>query len=217
MNSLLQELENNEAVLLMHLSGELGPTDAAEVEQMVAADPALAEQLWQMGLDYQAVVKGLSELDAADAPASNADMASERRMRQIARLLRQWQVDRLSRPAPAPARHHRRFAWWTYPLATGVAALFIITVWWGFRPELPVATPADTNDNSAIAVNLTPPTGAPSAPAAAGSGVEEAVASNSVAPDAQLLEGDQQAATLAHRSDSTALATSIFMTDNNTN
>ena len=41
----LQHLENNEAVLLMYLAGELTDSDRAEVEQMLATDARLRAEL----------------------------------------------------------------------------------------------------------------------------------------------------------------------------
>ena len=39
MSNLLQQLENNEAILLMYLAGELPEPDRVEVEQMLVSNP----------------------------------------------------------------------------------------------------------------------------------------------------------------------------------
>src|SRR5258706_8742588 len=48
MSNLLHELENNEAILLMYLAGELPEEDRIEVEQMLAGDPALRAELAEL-------------------------------------------------------------------------------------------------------------------------------------------------------------------------
>ena len=69
MPSLLQQLENNEAVLLMYLADELPTDDLAEVEQMLANDPGLRAELESLRAAHATVLDGLHELDHQSLPA----------------------------------------------------------------------------------------------------------------------------------------------------
>src|SRR5689334_12962960 len=98
MPSLLQQLENNDAVLLMYLADEL-PADASiGVEQMLASDPSLRAVLEKLRESHDTVIHALDHLDKATPLSISTPVAA----RQMSRLMNQWNVDRLARQA-APA------------------------------------------------------------------------------------------------------------------
>jgi anti-sigma factor RsiW len=134
MSSLLQHLENNEAVLLMYLADELPADDRMEVDHMLATDPALRAELEELRLAQAAVVGGLDDLDKRELPPLSEAVV----VRQVGRAMRQWKVDRLARQ-PSAAPHSRlRFPWWVYPSASAAAIILAILVWWGMKSEAPV-------------------------------------------------------------------------------
>ena len=59
MASLLQQLENNEAILLMYLADELGADDRREVEQMLRGDAGLAAELDELRAAQNAVMAAI--------------------------------------------------------------------------------------------------------------------------------------------------------------
>ncbi len=99
MANLLQQLENNEGILLMYLADELESEDRAEVEQLLAADGGLRDELERLRQTQQAVWSVMGELEKTGSSKSREDAA----VRQIGRLIRQWQV--LHRPAEQSKVH----------------------------------------------------------------------------------------------------------------
>ena len=77
MGDFLQQLENNEAVLLMYLAGELPDEDRAEVERMLASDGGLRATLAELSALRDEVGDVLSAA-GADGPASRRDAAVRR-------------------------------------------------------------------------------------------------------------------------------------------
>lgn len=132
MPNLLQELQNNEAVLLMYLSGELPGEDHAEVEQMLAADASLRAELEEVRLAKAGSDAALGKLDRIARLPVKQDAA----MRQVRRLMARWNVERLAKiPVPVPARS-RRLPWWSYPIATAAAVLLAFLTYWGNKEEV---------------------------------------------------------------------------------
>src|SRR4051794_23344388 len=94
----LDEL-SRESILLLYQSGELPEEKRAQVEHMLEHDAALREQLEALQAAHGAVVSAFSTADAVQPmPASELAAATRNTLREI----RQWQVDRASRPAAAP-------------------------------------------------------------------------------------------------------------------
>ena len=93
MASLIHELENNEALLLMFLSAELPLDERTEVEQMLAADANLRAELAQIQSAHDSAMNVLAKLDQdqTQIPAEN------HAIRQAMRAMKQWQVNRLAR------------------------------------------------------------------------------------------------------------------------
>jgi len=127
MTSLLHQLENNEAILLMYLARELSAEDRAEVEQKLASDAGLAAELERL----RAVRDDLNtSIGAADA-ATRLPVSTGVAVRRVTRMLRQWQVERLKPKPPHEPINELRFPWWSYPLTTAAAVLIAFLVWWG--------------------------------------------------------------------------------------
>jgi anti-sigma factor RsiW len=120
MANLLQQLENNEAILLMYLSGELPEPDRYEVEQMLANDVGLRATLAELAALNDEVTGMLGRADAAQV-LSRRETVVRRVGRAIAAAKANATV-----PAAAPTRHRLRVAWWAYPIAA--AALFVVAV-----------------------------------------------------------------------------------------
>jgi hypothetical protein len=143
----LQHLQNNEAILLMYLGGELPPGDRDEVEQMLASDPNLRGELDALRATQEQLTGFFSRADAA----TPLPLARPVAVRQVARAIRQWQDDRAG-AARAESRRRIRLPWWVYPSAAAAAILAIGFAWmanhdWRFSipPDQPYAQdqPAD--------------------------------------------------------------------------
>src|SRR4051812_12694387 len=114
MSNLLGQLENNEAILLMYLAGELPEEDRAEVEQMLASDPALRALLAELTA-LQADVDGtLARCDVGAALLPRREAA----VRRVARALvaAQAQPEPHNDAADQPTGPRFRIAWWAYPI-----------------------------------------------------------------------------------------------------
>jgi anti-sigma factor RsiW len=225
MRSLLQQLENNEAILLMYLSGELDAQDQAEVSQLLGADRGLAAQLKQMEMEQTSLLTTLATLDP---PTSDATAA--RRLRDVSRLIKRWQVEQLTRP-PAPVRRHTLgVPRWAYPVAAAAAVLCLVLGWWGLYPDSSSmqnnlarddSTPTRTDARLPVPIVALGTGGAPAqaTPRTSIGSVwpltqpDEAVAADESANSDTYAQ--QQALALTHRADDASSTASIFMTDNN--
>jgi anti-sigma factor RsiW len=147
MSNLLQQLENNEGILMMYLAGELLDVDRAEVEQMLAADPALRAEL----SDLTALHEGVTTLlGRSEVPASRADAAARFVGRAMAArtaatsspALRTNGAVAISSatddPAEEPARRGR-FARLAYPVAAAALLVIGVMIYNGHRPATPGA------------------------------------------------------------------------------
>jgi anti-sigma factor RsiW len=123
MSNLLQQLENNEAVLLMYLAGELTETDRAEVDQMLAGDAALRLSLAEL-------VSMQDQMSAAFAQADGALHLSRREsaVREVSRAINNAKVTALQNPKSnaQPQRSRARIPFWAYPVAA--AAMLVIGI-----------------------------------------------------------------------------------------
>lgn len=129
MTSVLQQLQSNEAVLMMYVVDELPPEDRAEVERRLEADPRLRADLERLRDAHGSFAAAIGALDRSAAPPVPETVA----VRRAVAAMRQWQAARLVRPAPepAPATASWRFPRWAYPLAAAASVLIASVVWWG--------------------------------------------------------------------------------------
>ena len=132
MSNLLSQLENNEAVLLLYLAGELPQEDCIEVQRMLERDSSLRAQCIAMDrlVNRAALSFGMDSALAATAPA-------ERARERLSPVFRRWTAQRLSQPAPVPQLVSlHRTPWFLYPLAAAAMILVAVAVFWSsIEPE----------------------------------------------------------------------------------
>jgi hypothetical protein len=131
MVSLIHQLENNEAILLMYLAGELSAEDRADVEQMLATDGSMRAELERLRALQDGTFAALGGLESH----SRLPVAESVAVRRAMRTMHQWQIDHAQAPPPEEAVAELRFPWWSYPLTTAAAVMIAFLVWWGNRPE----------------------------------------------------------------------------------
>jgi anti-sigma factor RsiW len=123
MSNLLQQLDNDQAILLMYLAGELPEEDRVEVEQRLVNDALL-----------RAAMADLAALQAGTdaALAGERDIAPARResaVRRVVRVLAAAHEERLTLAAaatPQETARRLRLAWWAYPVAA--AAILLVGI-----------------------------------------------------------------------------------------
>jgi hypothetical protein len=133
MQSLLHNLENNEAILLMYLADELSAEDRAEVEHMLGSDGGMRAELDRLRALHDGTAATISAVDAGARLPVSEGVA----VRRVMRMMRQWQIDHAQAPPPEEPLSELRFPWWSYPLTTAAAVLIAFLVWWGNRPDQP--------------------------------------------------------------------------------
>jgi anti-sigma factor RsiW len=132
MGTLLQQLQNNQALLVMYLADELEPEDRADVEQRLAADAGLRADLTQLQEAQNVVTKLLQQMDENSALPATADVASRR----VSRMMKQRQLDLLSTEPLLAPRQKRHIPWWVYWVASAAAAVVAVVVWWGMQSDV---------------------------------------------------------------------------------
>lgn len=131
MPSLLQQLANNEAVLLMYLADELPADDRAEVEQMLQTDANLRAERDHLLQAHRGVMDGIAR-DDLSLRLPPADLT----LRRLSRRIRQWEVDQQI-PEEPELLASRRWPIWRYPAAAAAAIAIALLVWWSALPDEP--------------------------------------------------------------------------------
>ena len=135
MRSLLHQLENNEAVLLMYLAGELPAEDRADVEQQLTTDGGLRAELEQLRSAENLLTLAMSEADGVAMPPVTEAARQSAAVRRVSRAMVRYQLEVAHRaPQPqvdAPARGLRLPAW-SYPFAAAAIILVGFVGYWGF-------------------------------------------------------------------------------------
>jgi anti-sigma factor RsiW len=129
MDSILNQLENDQAILLMYLADELPPADRTEVDRRLARDAALCAQLEELRACHKVVTQSLGELDKAQPLPGSAASAE----RKLASEIAQWQTERVRRAGDAaPVARQQRISIWAWLVPVGVAAALFIgfVAWW---------------------------------------------------------------------------------------
>jgi anti-sigma-K factor RskA len=90
MKSYLQHLENNEAILLMYMAGELPEADRQEVEQMLASDATLRAELDILRRTHDLAFDALASLDELTRPVLTPAETQNR----MTRLISGWLAQR---------------------------------------------------------------------------------------------------------------------------
>jgi hypothetical protein len=150
MSDLLQYLENNEAILLMYLAGELPEQDRVEVEQLLSRDAGLRASLAELAALQDDVTTVFARTDA-DLILSGREAA----VRNVSKAIAADAERRASGVhASAPARQAFRVPWWTYPIAAAAIVLVAVIM---TTPDRPHNMPADSGHNTEVVIsNETP-------------------------------------------------------------
>jgi len=131
MDSLLQQLENNEAILLMYLADELPAADRAEVEQMLQSDANLRGELESLRHTQTGFEQTMLAADAEHPLPTSEQVAS----RQVLRMVNRWISQQLAQEAALKpmvlGSHSRR--WWLYPMAVAAMLLLGFILYTGFH------------------------------------------------------------------------------------
>ncbi|HEX4053427.1 MAG TPA: hypothetical protein VHX86_04105 [Tepidisphaeraceae bacterium] len=138
MTSSLQNLENNEAILLMYLAGELPSQDRAEVEQMLASDAGLRAELEILRQTQQLAFDALETLDGATRPAVPRIVA----LSQISQLIHEW-IDLRRQPTVTSAVVRQPTPWRRISLSAAAALLVGYYVWAVYHPPGRSINPRD--------------------------------------------------------------------------
>ncbi|MCC6424412.1 MAG: hypothetical protein IT447_13125 [Phycisphaerales bacterium] len=137
MANLMQQFDNNENLLLMYLADELEPLERAHVEQLLSTNAELRLELERV---RQALESALSALDGLDE-ADPSHLRQEAAVRQVGRMIRQWQVLHQPTEQPMIRRKGLAYPWWSYPTAAAAAVLLAFLVWWGNQSGGPINLP----------------------------------------------------------------------------
>lgn len=135
MRNLLQQLENNEAVLMLYLSGELPPEDHVEVEQQLASDVNLRRELEALKGLQSEFTFALSEADRQSMPPILQSLKQAAAVKRVSRAFVKFQLERpqiaSSQDSPVFVRS-LRLPSWSYPFATAAMILIGWVAYWGF-------------------------------------------------------------------------------------
>jgi len=121
MPSLIHNLDRD-ALLMLYLAGELSAEDHAEVDAMLARDPALRAAYEQMVGAQDLVLASLSAADAKlplPAPVQSS-------VRRVGAAMDQWHIDQIN-ARQEPVQRQRRKYGWVYSVAA-IAAMIVVTV-----------------------------------------------------------------------------------------
>jgi len=140
MKRLIEQLQSDEAVLLMYQAGELPEAEREEIAARLERDGNLRAQLERIREAESEVFSGLARLDE-----SSRSYGQESAVKRVGGMMRQWQVDRI-RAAAANGNGRRRMSGWMYSSAAAALILIGWVAWWGFTPATPFSDPATTPD-----------------------------------------------------------------------
>jgi len=138
MKSYLQQLENNEAILLMYLANELPAQDRAEVDEMLASDAKLRSELENLRQTYELAFDVLESLDGATRPPIPTIVAQNR----VSEWVSQW-VEARRQPRALLSTSRRPLPWWRTTFAAAAMLLIGSYIWAVYHPA-PVVPQRDT-------------------------------------------------------------------------
>jgi hypothetical protein len=124
MASFLKKLKDNEALLMLYVSGEMSPLDRQEVDRRLEADESLRAQLAELQVAHAVYLQAMKSLSGATAPPVPAEVAALR----ASRATRQWVSRRLAHPIPIN-KSRLLLPRWSYPVAAAAAMLVAVTYW----------------------------------------------------------------------------------------
>jgi anti-sigma-K factor RskA len=154
MSRFLKKLDDDDAMLMLYVSGEMAPEDKAQVERRLATDAPLRARLSELQVANALCLQAMNSLSAVTAPALSGDYALDR----ACRATRQWATRRRANPVPA-GNMRLRLPLWAYPVAAAAAVLVAVTSWsvnhhylW-MQSHLPQFAAHQTDDASVVALN----------------------------------------------------------------
>ncbi|HMB96783.1 MAG TPA: hypothetical protein VKK61_12140 [Tepidisphaeraceae bacterium] len=157
MRPILEQLDNDQAILLMYLADELPPADRAAIEARLASDENLRAEMEKLRATQESIGQSLIALDAAHPLAEKIIPVQRKLFRSFA----QWQTDRAARQTTDISHRKRPSAWelrWLFPIASAAAAIIVLIIWWGWtsNAQLPpeVNTPHIVMDPNAARMSL---------------------------------------------------------------
>ena len=168
MSSLLHQLENNEAVLLLYLAGEMPAEDRAEVEQLLACDSGLRHQLETLRRAENTLTLALSEADGLAMPPITQSARQAAAVRRVSRVMVKYQIEQRENAVvqePQTPRRALRLPSWSYPFATAAMILIGWVAYWGFtaggpshrvRPEVAESFPESYRFEGDAVPNMSP-------------------------------------------------------------
>lgn len=129
-----EQINSEQAQLLLYLAGELSASERRALEAKLAADASLRQQLVDLQRVETSINQTLSSIDAADMLQSRLPSIE----RQVSRTIAQWNVDRHAPSAPLIARTRiKRVPLWMYPLAAAAMVMVGLGIWWLSLEALP--------------------------------------------------------------------------------
>jgi len=131
MPNLLQQLENNEAVLLMYLADELHAEDRAEVDQLLAVDASLREDLQSLRAAWDASLAVVDQVHRSTPPPVSEDVA----VRTVMRRMRKKFLEDQSRPITTPEAPGKGVPRWLIGAVAAGLLLVSYVAWWGLRSD----------------------------------------------------------------------------------
>jgi hypothetical protein len=132
-SDLLQYLENNEAILLMYLAGELPEQDRLEVEQMLKRDPGLRATLAELAALQDDVHGAFARADAG-LTLSGREAAVRAVSRAVTENAQRRAAAADAAASNRPAHQPFRVPWWTYPIAAAAIVLVAVIMTTPERP-----------------------------------------------------------------------------------
>src|ERR1051326_9024192 len=130
--ALPMEQFDDDAMLLLYISGELSAADAGAVERRLESEPELAEKLSDLRYAQQFYEDSFSQADAVTPLPVKLDVS----LRRVSRAMHQWQIDRLRAKPVQPVAAGWGLPWWAY--STAAAAMIVVAgVGWDYHLRFP--------------------------------------------------------------------------------
>jgi hypothetical protein len=132
MKSILDQLQDDQAILAMYLADELPPGDRRIIDQRLASSAELRAMLQEMSQLQEFCQNSIRMLDERES----ADHVESAAMRRASRMLQQWSLRR-RRPVEATQQIARPIPWLRYGLSAAAMVGLAYLVWWSNRPVVP--------------------------------------------------------------------------------
>ena len=134
MASLLHQLENNDAVLLMYLAGELPSDDRAEVEQHLRMDANLRRELDSLRGVENMLTLAMSEADGVGLTPAAEALRQASVVRRVSRAMVMARAESERKAIVLerlPSERRLRLPTWAYPFAAAAMIVVGFVAYWG--------------------------------------------------------------------------------------